>query len=243
MKMEIYCTDFACFEQELLENGAFMQRAMENLSGERQEKIRRFRHGRARLQSLAAGLLLDFGLRRYGLSEREAQFSYGANGKPALLGHTGPHFNLSHSGTMALAVFSDHEVGCDIQQVAEAPPRVAERFFTKGESAYLESLGDGPGQGEAFFGIWTLKESYLKASGTGMASALDSFSVLPGERPGGYAFREYVLPAYRAAVCAAVGGGDADSMGAEFPELVTVQIPELLPELTFCPFQNFPDVV
>ncbi len=42
---------------------------------------------------------------------------FGEKGKPVLNGKTGIHFNLSHSGTYVAGVFSDEEVGIDVEQI------------------------------------------------------------------------------------------------------------------------------
>ena len=59
-----------------------------------------------------------------------------------------------------------------------------------------------------FSRLWTLKESYLKVGGQGMAMALGSFAitlggqpVLNGTKESQYCFREFSLPGYCASVC------------------------------------------
>ena len=43
------------------------------LSEDRQQKIERFRYAQGKALSLGAGLLLDYGLRQYGIREREVR--------------------------------------------------------------------------------------------------------------------------------------------------------------------------
>ena len=84
------------------------------LSAARQEKIERLRYEADKRLSLGAGLLLDQGLKRFGLREQTEAFGTVENGKPCLLCHPEIQFNLSHSGSMVMAAFSSCPVGCDV---------------------------------------------------------------------------------------------------------------------------------
>lgn len=193
----------------------FPESFIARLSPSRQAKIKSFRFEEDRLLSLGAGLLMDYGLRQYGLCERDVLIAYNENKKPCLPHHPQIHFNLSHSGTIALAAFGDQELGCDIEQIKTADYRIADRFFAAPEQASLQSLQDPAEKNTAFYRLWTLKESYLKALGTGTATPLNSFSLHlspepsphtyataePTHQPLPYTFWEYPLPAYRAALC------------------------------------------
>ena len=167
--------------------------------------------------SLGAGILMDKGLAAYDLCEREAVVSYRKNGKPYLSGYPHIHFNLSHSGCRALAVFARVETGCDIEQVQQADLALAQRFFTRKEYDFIAGQQGSERQNEAFFRLWTLKESLLKAVGTGLSLSLDAFEITispqgkiavgwngdgAGDfRCGHFTFREYRLGEYCAAVC------------------------------------------
>ena len=54
---------------------------------------------------------------------------------------------------------------------------LAEQFFTTRESALVKSLFDDQKQ-ELFYKIWTCKEAYLKALGTGLTSPLDQVEIV-----------------------------------------------------------------
>lgn len=182
------------------------------LSRERQNKIRARHFEKDRIQALGAGLLLDYGLREYGLRECQVSMAYKKNGKPYLTDYADIHFNLSHSGNMVMAVFSDREAGCDVERLQEARMRVARRFFSEREIEKMEAEMSAAERDRLFFRLWTLKESYLKVTGEGMRMALDSFTIsLDGAHPTAwsqhkdelldYAFREFTVPGYQAAVC------------------------------------------
>lgn len=116
----------------------------------------------------------------------ELRFSYGAQGKPELDpvqdGKSWLRFNFSHSGGGALlgvARFTapDSCLGVDLEKIR--PVRrlreVSERFFGASERLLLQEVS-GNEQARLFLQIWTAKEAYIKAIGSGVfqsASALE----------------------------------------------------------------------
>lgn len=108
--------------------------------------------------------------RRLGVAPHALAFSYGANGKPSLAEHPALHFNLSHSGELAvLALSEDGEVGVDLESVrhrSQVLP-VALRFFADDEAAAV-AQAEGAAQVAIFLRTWTRKEAVLKATGRGM---------------------------------------------------------------------------
>ncbi len=147
-----------------------------SLSSARLEKASRYLQAKDRLLSLAAGIALDKGLQEYGLREKDATILTNEHGKPYLKDYPNIHFNLSHSGEIALAVFDGREVGCDIERKRPLKEEVMKRCFSKEEREYIEKAKD---KDEAFTRIWVYKESFIKALGMGLAMSLSSFSVAP----------------------------------------------------------------
>lgn len=89
-------------------------------------------------------------------------------------------FNLSHSGDYVLCSASDRtgeKTGCDIETVKEMRIKVAERFYCPWETEYVKSAGGIREQTEAFYRIWVLKESFMKAVRRGMALDTRSFEI------------------------------------------------------------------
>lgn len=153
---------------------------------------------------LCAGLLMRAAL------GRDAIVSAGPYGKPFVVG--GPPMNVSHAGDYAVLATAAGAVGVDVERVRDVDAaRLAARFFHAQEAAYVAAAADAR---DAICTIWTLKESYIKAEGTGLHTLLPSFCVLPmGERDAKlrpdapYRFRRYPFAeGYRLSVCAA----DAD---------------------------------
>lgn len=213
MKTAIYFLDVSSVPEE-----EALLRAAGELSQSRQEKAAKLRFPEDRILSLGAGLLLDRGLQKYGLRERDLELEYRHNGKPYLKHYPELYFNLSHSGTMVMAVFSDREIGCDIEKIRKTKMALVHRYFTKNEQLFLEQERPEQETDRLFSRYWTLKESVLKATGEGMRLPLDSFELqlaeFPSEAPvnlvwhteagkkfSSFSFREYEFFGYQAAVC------------------------------------------
>jgi 4'-phosphopantetheinyl transferase len=103
----------------------------------------------------------------------QIEFVYGQYGKPAIKADLHKHaleFNLAHSQDMAVYAFSlDRRIGIDIEYVKSMPTmdEFAEQYFSFQENIYLNSLS-GKQKEETFFKIWTCKEAFLKANGSGL---------------------------------------------------------------------------
>lgn len=210
--VELYWMDTGQLEDETQ-----FVRAYQSLSHDRQKKTDSFLYRKDKKLSLGAGLLLRQGLAARGIDERETVLGYGVHGKPCLPDYPDVHFNLSHSNEMAIAVFADSAVGCDIEMVEHADMELAEKYFSKGEYQYLAGFVDKWQQDEAFYRVWTLKESFVKAIGAGLTLPLNAFEIviLADENSGKsrrvsvsqnvdmaeYAFAECCFGRYVAAVC------------------------------------------
>jgi 4'-phosphopantetheinyl transferase len=86
-------------------------------------------------------------------------------------------FNVSHTEALVVLVLaSGREVGIDVECTRRhAPLDVAQRFFSRAESAELLQLPPER-QVARFWDLWTLKESYIKARGMGLALSLEGFA-------------------------------------------------------------------
>jgi phosphopantetheinyl transferase len=96
-------------------------------------------------------------------------FSTNAWGKPAAIAPAAaPAFNLSHSGDCIAIAVADTEIGIDIERLRPLPHAddVARHVFHADELRWLARQPDAP---RAFLRLWTLKESLLKAVGTGFS--------------------------------------------------------------------------
>jgi 4'-phosphopantetheinyl transferase len=112
----------------------------------------------------------------------EWRFERNAHGKPRIASGApaaaqGLNFNLAHTpGLVVLAVARSLEIGVDVEHAGKrAPLNVARRHFSAAEVAALDAL---PPEARPlrFQRLWTLKESYLKAIGTGVVGGLGTMT-------------------------------------------------------------------
>ncbi len=165
----------------------------------RRNKADQLRFPQDRAQSVGVWALLERMRKRYGAGPDQV-------------------FNLSHSGDYVLCSISTKrgaKVGCDIETVKEARPRVARRFFLPAETAWMEGQPSEREGAEAFYRLWVLKESFMKAVRRGMGLDTRSFEIgfdgedrpflarKPQQYPEQFYYREYQVPGIHAriAVC------------------------------------------
>ncbi|MEO8061474.1 MAG: 4'-phosphopantetheinyl transferase superfamily protein [Pseudomonadota bacterium] len=153
-----------------------------------------------RMRILAARAMQRTVLANYALGVDPAalRFVTGEHGKPALAPEfesLGLHFNLTHTvGLVALAVGRHRDIGLDAENIHERTTalRLARRYFTAEEARDLEALPLAR-QPERFYSLWTLKESWMKATGRGVGAGLDkaSFSLDDDHQLQGLSFAAY----------------------------------------------------
>ena len=141
----------------------------------------RFRFARDQRRYLVTRALVRTVLSRYAaVRPEEWAFSVGTHGRPAI---TGPlpvpalEFNISHSADLVmLGITSGRTLGIDVESLEARDADIAglDRYFAPEESAALLALAPAERR-RRFFELWTLKESYIKARGMGLAIALDAF--------------------------------------------------------------------
>ncbi|GAA0819583.1 4'-phosphopantetheinyl transferase superfamily protein [Colwellia asteriadis] len=109
------------------------------------------------------------------------RFEKGEKDKPELVNPPlALRFNISHTkGLIACAVTLHDDIGCDVEDTSRSNDvlAIAERYFSSQETTELFALPSEQ-QRSRFFDYWTLKESYIKAWGLGLAIPLADFSFL-----------------------------------------------------------------
>jgi 4'-phosphopantetheinyl transferase len=157
------------------------------LSADERGRSARIVTDRARARYIAGRHILRTVLSRYlGLAPGDLEFTYGPQGKPALLpgqNHCEVSFSLAHSrDRVLLAIACRREVGVDIEFVRPLfdAMGLARRVFSSREMEELWALPPGE-RLEGFFRGWTCKEAWLKAVSIGLTWPPDWFSVSLGE--------------------------------------------------------------
>ena len=152
----LFCADVRPLAEESL-----FDAALHAVSFARQKKVLQTEDMAARRLSLGGGLLEEAALQRFG---------------------KGVYTNLSHSGTTAVCAVSSAKVGVDVEHLRENVDFacVARRYFCQAEQDYLFSAPTDDLAREAFFRLWVLKESFMKATGWGLNLPLNAFCVHVG---------------------------------------------------------------
>lgn len=164
-----------------LKDEAMYKAAYHKVTDERRKKTDSLRLRKDRMLSLGAELLLLQGLKRFGLNLNEMIYHYGENGKPYLTGVHDVHFNLSHSDEIVICAISPWEIGCDVERLHDINVEIAKRFFCETEYDMINREKTAEKKQEMFFRLWTLKESFIKATGMGMSMPMKSFCINIGK--------------------------------------------------------------
>ncbi|SBT13817.1 4'-phosphopantetheinyl transferase family protein [Vibrio celticus] len=150
-------------------------------------KVERYRMPSSQTQALYVRNYLRKVLSSYSDLMPEAwRFEYGEKGKPRLIEkqqiETGLNFNISHSKEHLLIAVCQREgkslqLGVDIEHARSSTniDSIMKHYFSDTELTDLLELSKEE-QRERFFDLWALKESYIKATGKGLATSLRSFS-------------------------------------------------------------------
>lgn len=170
-------------DTDFLKDKAIYTKTYDNLPNFRKEKADKYRFEKDRFCSVGVWALFQYALKNtYGITDTDV--SYNEYGKPFLKKYSNIDFSLSHSGGKVMCAVSDKNIGCDVQYLKESNnmlDSVAKRFFTDKEYRYIESFAPNE-RILQFTRIWTAKESYIKAIGTGLATELASFEVMPSKQ-------------------------------------------------------------
>ena len=142
---------------------------------------------RARKQFISSHSLLNrILLNKLHTDLSSLHFSLNTDGKPylspELFQNSHLYFSLSHCGDMnAVGISCGVELGIDLEYTSgrdlRACRKIAQRFFSPHEQEQLDiSCHNAEDYRQLFFQIWTLKEAYLKALGTGIRTSLREIS-------------------------------------------------------------------
>lgn len=165
---------------------------------ERRVQVMRFRFDKDRRLCLGAGLLLAHALHQ--ASAMDVSIRHLCNGKPVLANDPNIHFNLAHSGFLAVCAVANQPVGVDVEVLQNEDPEVMAMCFQPIEKKWVNQAEE---QHCEFTRLWTRKESYLKLRGTGLTCFPGSFCVLPGEKgfPNGIIYSEIDIMGHMICVC------------------------------------------
>ncbi len=108
----------------------------------------------------------------------QLEFTYNAQGKPAVINSQKLQFNLSHTeDTALLAVGKNFPLGVDIERYSARPYEgIAKTLFSEKE---FKDLYKAPTalKPALFFHVWAQKEAFIKACGLGLSYPTKEFTV------------------------------------------------------------------
>lgn len=164
------------------ERAAPTDEAVALLSADELARARRFRRPEDRLLFTQAHVAVRQTLARYAsIPPQEWSFEAGEHGRPEIINLDAPNglrFNLSHTpGMVAIVVNRSFDAGVDVEGIGRVADLTAmsRTSFSDAERAALLALPSAE-RPLRFTQTWALKESFVKAMGTGLTAPLRSFS-------------------------------------------------------------------
>lgn len=164
------------FDISNLENLDIYNMLEKAVSVEKRKKSKNFRFFDDSKRCICAEAIMRYYLIKYFcINNSDIEIIYNEYGKP-FLKKIPLYFNLSHSGKWVVCAWSENEIGVDIEKIDKINFDIATSFFCKEEIDYIKSDVENE-QCKKFIQMWTLKESYIKYIGKGLAIPLNSFCV------------------------------------------------------------------
>ncbi|MBQ0027569.1 MAG: 4'-phosphopantetheinyl transferase superfamily protein [Lachnospiraceae bacterium] len=161
------------------------------VSQDRQNRIDRIKFDDDKKRSLGAGILFEKALDDIGVPKNERVIGYGEHGKPQLELHPEVCFNISHSGKYAVLVINTQGniCGCDVEYINNKRKieNIAKRILTASEAEMINEINASDhNEGiRAFYDIWTVKESIVKAIGIGLGIEFSDIDIAARSEEGG----------------------------------------------------------
>ncbi len=146
---------------------------VEELPNIKKTQLMSFRLEKDRNASLSAYLLLKEALKANDIKINDYEYVVSEKGKPSLF-YCPYQFSISHTGGLCVVAISIDEVGIDVEKVKPYTLKI-ERIFTLSDCEFINTSEQ---KEKAFYQIWTSKEAYVKALGTGLSTAFNSFEVV-----------------------------------------------------------------
>lgn len=152
------------------------------LDEEEVERANRFRKPTSRNQHVVGRGMARRLLSNPDFGPEQIRFGAEVHGKPFVSDppQAKQPFNIAHTDGLVLCGLCDgpHRlIGVDVEKLCRrTDPELAERYFSKPEVEFLRTKPDQKSVQDTFLRIWTLKESFIKAIGTGLQTPLADFA-------------------------------------------------------------------
>lgn len=160
-----------------------LERCCENwLSQDERVRADRFRIATSRNQHVVGRGMARRLLGREQIDPCLIAFAIEKNGKPYVSqpAEARRAFNIAHTDGLVMCGIdsqSDDLLGVDVEKLdRRTDPALAGRYFSKPEIDYLQKCVSETDRRNTFLKIWTLKEAFIKAIGTGLQTPLADFA-------------------------------------------------------------------
>jgi 4'-phosphopantetheinyl transferase len=154
---------------------ALFQHLLSTLPKPDQQKTKAYQHDRDQQNCLIGRLMLRHLLLNYFDCPANCLEQLYKNKYGKLFLNNQLDFNISHAGDLVLCAISDEgAVGVDVEKKVSVNLKEMSSFLLPEELETIQSASD---QEEAFYEIWTRKESLLKALGRGLSVDLQQVAV------------------------------------------------------------------
>lgn len=158
--MKYYITKISSFSDKKLKD------FFDFLDEEKKEQyLKTTNENRRKSLLISQGFLKEKVSETYNIKKEDLVFSVSESGKPFCKSHKEIHFSISHSGDFVAVAISDKEVGIDIETLKNPTEKLIARVCSDNEKNLIDSSKN---KAEKFTEMWTKKEAYLKALGTGI---------------------------------------------------------------------------
>lgn len=169
------------------------------ISDTRKLRILRYRNPKDKMLSLCSALLARYAIcTNFSLCNDELSFSFNDKNKPICKNIPLSDFNFSHSNNCILCAVSkipNNKVGADVQLLGRLPESVIKSAFHREEALYVNNSPNHL-KIPRFYEIWTKKEAYTKALGTGLAVNLREINTLSLDNMTSWSDNEYAYSVY-----------------------------------------------
>jgi 4'-phosphopantetheinyl transferase len=147
---------------------------LEQLPPLMQSHIMKFRKWQDRQRGLLGKSLLITGLRSLGLNSYSLKHLKHTDLQRPYFDNS-IDFNISHSGEYTICAISEtNRIGIDVEEIQNIPLQGFESQFSRIE---LDKISQAENNLHAFYTLWTQKESFLKAIGTGLYVPLNKIAI------------------------------------------------------------------
>lgn len=174
-----------------LEDEAFFEKVYNRLPEHRKNKTDSMKFDKDKRLCAGAWILLENIFEKFSLNINDYELKNNEFGKP-YFENCKLKFNISHSKNIVAVAVSENEIGVDVECIKKKHDGIADRFFHADEIEYLNSFSCEEYDVE-FTKIWTKKEAYIKAIGTGFSTTLKSFSVFDSKSLSGNQIETYTV--------------------------------------------------